>query len=91
MYSPSPGTVYPRLAALEQEGLIEVVGEEEGRKVYRRHRRRREELAARKTELAGAWGTGLHARHARSRVTSATTSRRRCVICVARSSRPQGI
>jgi DNA-binding PadR family transcriptional regulator len=35
IYSPSPGTVYPRLAALEQEGLIEVEREEEGRKIYR--------------------------------------------------------
>jgi DNA-binding PadR family transcriptional regulator len=51
VYSPSPGTVYPRLAALEQEGLIEVVGEEEGRKVYRLTDAGREELAARKAEL----------------------------------------
>jgi DNA-binding PadR family transcriptional regulator len=35
IYSPSPGTVYPRLSALEQEGLIEVEHEEEGRKIYR--------------------------------------------------------
>ena len=51
VYSPSPGTVYPRLAALEQEGLIEVVGEEEGRKVYRLTDAGREELAARRAEL----------------------------------------
>lgn len=51
IYSPSPGTVYPRLAALEQEGLIEVEREEEGRKVYRLTPAGAEELAARSEEL----------------------------------------
>lgn len=51
MYSPSPGTVYPRLSALEQEGLIEVVGEEEGRTVYRLTDAGRRELEARAEEL----------------------------------------
>src|SRR5262252_299325 len=51
-YSPSPGTVYPRLAALEAEGLIEQVeGEEEGRKVYRLTPAGKEELHARSEEL----------------------------------------
>jgi DNA-binding PadR family transcriptional regulator len=51
VYSPSPGTVYPRLGALEQEGFIEVVREEEGRKVYALTDKGREELASRDTEL----------------------------------------
>ena len=51
VYSPSPGTVYPRLAALEAEGLIEQVESEEGRKVYKLTDRGREELHARSDEL----------------------------------------
>jgi DNA-binding PadR family transcriptional regulator len=51
VYSPSPGTVYPRLAALEQEGLIEVAAEEEGRKVYALTAAGREELHSRTEEL----------------------------------------
>ncbi|MGH2758606.1 MAG: PadR family transcriptional regulator [Actinomycetota bacterium] len=51
VYSPSAGTVYPRLAALEQEGLIEVVREDEGRKIYGLTRAGREELRARHSEL----------------------------------------
>jgi DNA-binding PadR family transcriptional regulator len=51
VYAPSPGTVYPRLAALEQEGLIEVVDEEEGRKVYALTAAGKEELHGRADEL----------------------------------------
>jgi DNA-binding PadR family transcriptional regulator len=51
IYSPSPGTVYPRLAALEQEGLIEVDREDEGRKIYRLTDAGRAELTARSDEL----------------------------------------
>jgi DNA-binding PadR family transcriptional regulator len=51
IYSPSPGTVYPRLAALEQEGLIEVDSEDDGRKVYRLTDKGRDELASRSDEL----------------------------------------
>lgn len=51
VYSPSAGTVYPRLAALEQEGLIEVVREDEGRKIYGLTGAGREELHARRAEL----------------------------------------
>lgn len=51
VYSPSPGTVYPRLAALEQEGLIEVTAEEEGRKVYALTKAGRDELHERTDEL----------------------------------------
>jgi DNA-binding PadR family transcriptional regulator len=52
LYSPSPGTVYPRLASLEQEGLIEVAAEEEGRKVYSLTGAGRAELAERTEEVA---------------------------------------
>lgn len=51
LYSPSPGTIYPRLAALEQEGLIEVADEQEGRKVYRLTPTGAEELRERSEEL----------------------------------------
>ncbi|HYZ93497.1 MAG TPA: PadR family transcriptional regulator [Actinomycetota bacterium] len=51
VYAPSPGTVYPRLQALEQEGLIEVVREEEGRKVYGLTDDGRAELADRTSEI----------------------------------------
>jgi DNA-binding PadR family transcriptional regulator len=51
VYSPSAGTVYPRLNALEQEGLIEVVREDEGRKIYGLTGAGREELRARRSEL----------------------------------------
>lgn len=51
VYSPSPGTIYPRLARLEEEGLVthEVVG---GKKVYRLTDRGREEVNGRLDELA---------------------------------------
>ncbi|GAB3207952.1 transcriptional regulator, PadR family [Marinactinospora thermotolerans DSM 45154] len=50
VYSPSPGTIYPRLSRLEEEGLVthEVV---DGRKVYRLTDKGREELHARASEL----------------------------------------
>jgi DNA-binding PadR family transcriptional regulator len=34
VYAPSPGTIYPRLARLEEEGLV-THDEVDGRKVYR--------------------------------------------------------
>jgi len=50
MYRPSSGTVYPRLAALEEEGLI--AGDEvAGRRVYRLTEAGREELNRRRSEL----------------------------------------
>ncbi len=61
VYAPSPGTVYPRLQALEQEGLIEVVREEEGRKVYGLTDTGRDEISSRRPEL-----TALGERLARS-------------------------
>ncbi|MBF9067544.1 PadR family transcriptional regulator [Streptacidiphilus fuscans] len=51
LYAPSAGTVYPRLAKLEQEGLVEH-SVEGGRKVYRITDAGRAELASRASELA---------------------------------------
>ncbi|TDC82301.1 PadR family transcriptional regulator [Actinomadura sp. 7K507] len=51
VYSPSPGTIYPRLARLESEGLVthEVI---KGKKVYSLTDKGREELEHRMDELA---------------------------------------
>ncbi|MEV7009794.1 helix-turn-helix transcriptional regulator [Streptosporangium sp. NPDC051022] len=51
VYSPSPGTIYPRLARLEEEGLVthEVVN---GKKVFTLTEQGQEELKAREDELA---------------------------------------
>jgi DNA-binding PadR family transcriptional regulator len=51
VYAPSPGTIYPRLARLEEEGLV-THDEVEGRKVYRITDRGRAELQARLDDLA---------------------------------------
>jgi DNA-binding PadR family transcriptional regulator len=51
VYAPSPGTIYPRLARLEEEGLV-THDETDGRKVYRITDRGREELNARIDDLA---------------------------------------
>jgi DNA-binding PadR family transcriptional regulator len=50
VYAPSPGTIYPRLARLEDEGLV-THDEENGRKVYRITEAGREELRSRGDEL----------------------------------------
>lgn len=50
VYAPSPGTIYPRLARLEEEGLV-THDEENGRKVYRITEAGREELRTRGDEL----------------------------------------
>src|ERR1022692_1524708 len=50
VYSPSPGTIYPRLARLEEEGLV-THDESEGRKVYRITDKGREELRNRSEDL----------------------------------------
>ncbi|MDI2131508.1 PadR family transcriptional regulator [Yinghuangia seranimata] len=50
LYAPSAGTVYPRLAKLEQEGLV-AHSVEGGRKVYRITDAGRAELTARQAEL----------------------------------------
>jgi DNA-binding PadR family transcriptional regulator len=60
MYTPSAGTIYPRLAALEEDGLI-THEEVEGRKVYRLTDAGREELAARRDHI-----DDLHAEAVRS-------------------------
>ncbi|WP_047869440.1 PadR family transcriptional regulator [Nocardiopsis sp. RV163] len=50
VYSPSPGTIYPRLARLEEEGLVTHT-EEGGRKVYSLTDKGREELRERENDL----------------------------------------
>jgi DNA-binding PadR family transcriptional regulator len=50
VYAPSPGTIYPRLSRLEDEGLV-THDEENGRKVYRITEAGREELHSRGAEL----------------------------------------
>jgi DNA-binding PadR family transcriptional regulator len=52
LYAPSAGTVYPRLAKLEQEGLVSH-STEGGRKVYALTDAGRAELTARADEIAG--------------------------------------
>jgi DNA-binding PadR family transcriptional regulator len=51
VYAPSPGTIYPRLARLEEEGLV-THDEVDGRKVYRITDAGRQELHEREDELA---------------------------------------
>ena len=51
VYSPSPGTIYPRLARLEEEGLV-THDEVDGKKVYRITDKGREEITARLDDLA---------------------------------------
>jgi DNA-binding PadR family transcriptional regulator len=51
VYAPSPGTIYPRLARLEEEGLV-THDEVDGRKVYRITDKGRAELHARLDDLA---------------------------------------
>ncbi|HZP30988.1 MAG TPA: PadR family transcriptional regulator [Acidimicrobiia bacterium] len=50
MYTPSAGTIYPRLSSLEEDGLVEhdVV---DGKRVYRLTEAGRAELDARRTEI----------------------------------------
>jgi DNA-binding PadR family transcriptional regulator len=51
VYAPSPGTIYPRLARLEEEGLV-THDEVDGKKVYRITDKGREEIMARLDDLA---------------------------------------
>jgi DNA-binding PadR family transcriptional regulator len=51
VYSPSPGTIYPRLARLEEEGLV-THDEVDGKKVYRITDKGRAEINARLDDLA---------------------------------------
>lgn len=50
LYSPSAGTIYPRLAALEQEGLVEHIDDDD-RRVYRITDAGREELGSRRRDV----------------------------------------
>jgi DNA-binding PadR family transcriptional regulator len=51
VYAPSPGTIYPRLARLEEEGLV-THDVADGKKVYRITDKGREELHSRLDDLA---------------------------------------
>jgi DNA-binding PadR family transcriptional regulator len=51
VYSPSPGTIYPRLARLEAEGLV-TRDEADGKKVYRITEKGRQELRNRIDDLS---------------------------------------
>ena len=51
VYAPSPGTIYPRLARLEEEGLLPTT-RPTGRKVYRITDKGREELRNRADDLS---------------------------------------
>ena len=51
VYAPSPGTIYPRLARLEEEGLV-THDEVDGKKVYRITDKGREEIMSRLDDLA---------------------------------------
>jgi DNA-binding PadR family transcriptional regulator len=51
VYSPSPGTIYPRLARLEEEGLV-THDEVDGKKVYRITDKGRAEINSRLDDLA---------------------------------------
>ncbi|HEY2579167.1 MAG TPA: helix-turn-helix transcriptional regulator [Streptosporangiaceae bacterium] len=51
VYAPSPGTIYPRLARLEEEGLV-THDEVEGKKVYRLTDKGRAEIHERVDDLA---------------------------------------
>jgi len=51
-YRPSPGSVYPALAALVEEGLVETAGDSGRRRVYRITRVGRDALARRRSALA---------------------------------------
>jgi len=50
VYAPSPGTIYPRLARLEEEGLL-THDEDDGRKIYRITDKGRDEINRRLDEL----------------------------------------
>jgi DNA-binding PadR family transcriptional regulator len=80
LYAPSAGTVYPRLARLEAEGLV-VSEEVDGRKVYRLTDAGREELERRDDELASleaaiAGSVGELAREVRDEVRTSVRSLR---------------
>jgi DNA-binding PadR family transcriptional regulator len=51
VYAPSPGTIYPRLARLEEEGLV-THDEVDGKKIYRITEKGRDEIDSRLDDLA---------------------------------------
>ncbi len=93
MYSPSAGTVYPRLARLEEEGLV--VREDEGRKaVYRITDAGRAELEHRRADVQDL-EVDLDrtvrelAEHVRSTVRSSAKDLRAELVAAARTARRQ--
>jgi DNA-binding PadR family transcriptional regulator len=91
LYSPSAGTVYPRLAKLEEEGLVERT--DEGRKtVYRITEAGRAEVRARQVDLARMEADLDHsvrelAEEVRSRVRGSTSDLRAELKAAAREAR----
>ncbi len=65
-YAPSPGTIYPTLSLLEDEGAIEQSSGEETRKAYQATESGRRELEARADEVSALFerltGQGKHRR-----------------------------
>ena len=53
-YSPSPGTVYPTLQMLEDQGLVRSK-EEDGKRIYEITDKGKQELQDRKEKLDGIW------------------------------------
>lgn len=66
LYTPSAGTVYPRLAALEEEGLV-AHDEVDGRKVYRLTDAGRRELDAKRSEVEEAVSEAVRSARAAAR------------------------
>lgn len=66
LYTPSAGTIYPRLAALEEEGLV-THDEVEGRKVYRLTDAGRRELDAKREEVEDAVSEAVRSARAAAR------------------------
>lgn len=69
-YEPSPGTLYPTLALLEDEGLIRAVPGEDSRKLYEATGAGRAELADRADQVAELMGRlSSHGEHRRAYAT----------------------
>ncbi len=95
LYSPSAGTVYPRLAKLEEEGLVERT--DEGRKaVYRITEAGREEVRSRQSDLADLQADLDHsvrelAEQVRARVSGGASDLRRELRDAAREARAHAV
>src|SRR5690348_549242 len=91
VYSPSPGTIYPRLARLEEEGLV-THDEVDGRKVYRITESGRDELRSRSDELEEELSASVSdiVREVREDVRQTVRSLREELTWAARESRRMG-